>query len=517
MNARTARLTLGLAAFLAVAVGLASLPLTQSAEAESPQQAEASLMAQAAVGDAITYQGRLTSAGGTPINGTQAMRFVLYDAAAAGSALWDSGPLSVPVSDGLFSVALDVDQADFTGDAVWLSIIVAGETLSPRQPLHPTPYALGLKPGASVAGEPPDWSGTVLGVTLEGVYPTASALNAMAPATGSAVRAQGAGGPGLYASSNSHFGVRGSSIDGIGGYFSSENGYGLVVETVGSDHWDHGAYIVSNGGYGLYAQSAQNQGVRGEAGNVTGIAEPLGAVGVVGIGANRGVYGASSAGTGVYAVSASNYGIWGQSTDYRGVTGRTSRADNNYGIYTPDNIYGLNVTMSGAVMQVMQNSGVEPLAPGDVVVFSGIDRTTTAINAPMLQVSKTGTASSTAVAGVVYSRFNIDAVAEDGLSPEGSDLEAMAEIEVTPAGDAAPGEYVLVVVQGPAQVKASAVSGGIQPGDLMATSVEPGFAGRTKEVSLQGVTTSLPGTTFGKALEPLAAGQEMVYVYVTLN
>jgi len=518
MNARTARLTLGLAAFLAVAVGLASLPLTQSAEAESPQQAEASLMAQAAVGDAITYQGRLTSAGGTPINGTQAMRFVLYDAAAAGSALWDSGPLSVPVSDGLFSVALDVDQADFTGDAVWLSIIVAGETLSPRQPLHPTPYALGLKPGASVAGEPPDWSGTVLGVTLEGVYPTASALNAMAPATGSAVRAQGAGGPGLYASSNSHFGVRGSSIDGIGGYFSSENGYGLVVETVGSDHWDHGAYVVSNGGYGLYAQSAQNQGVRGEAGNVTGIAEPLGAVGVVGIGANRGVYGASSAGTGVYAVSASNYGIWGQSTDYRGVTGRTSRTDNNYGFYTPDNLYvGGTSTVAGALMQVMQNTGAEPLSPGDVVVFSGIDRTSTMTASPMLQVAKTGTASSTAVAGVVYSRFNLAAVAEDSSPPDEGDLAAIAQVEVTPAGDAARGEYVLVVVQGPAQVKASAVSGGIQPGDLLSTSSLSGFAGRTQEVSLQGVSTSLPGTTFGKALEPLTAGEEMVYVYVTLN
>jgi len=168
-------------------------------------------------------------------------------------------------------------------------------------------------------------------------------------------------------------------------------------------------------------------------------------------------------------------------------------------------------------MQVMQNTGAEPLSPGDVVVFSGIDRTSTMTASPMLQVAKTGTASSTAVAGVVYSRFNLAAVAEDSSPPDEGDLAAIAQVEVTPAGDAARGEYVLVVVQGPAQVKASAVSGGIQPGDLLSTSSLSGFAGRTQEVSLQGVSTSLPGTTFGKALEPLTAGEEMVYVYVTLN
>lgn len=517
MNPRTARLTLGLVALLVLGAGLAGAPLLQSAEAEAPAQPDPSLAAQAVVADAITYQGRLTEAAGTPINGTRAMRFVLYDAATAGAAVWDSGPLNIAVTDGLFSVALDVNQAHFDGRALWLSIIVAGETLSPRQPLYPAPYALGLKPGTMVAGEPAPHTGSVLSAYLTGTYPLGSALTGVAAATGSAVRAPAAGGAGVLASSNSTYGVWGSSVDGLGGYFTSTNGYGIRVETGGTDHWDHGAYITSAGGYGVYAKSTQNQGVRGEAGNVSGIAQPLGAVGVVGIGAKRGTYGSSASGVGVYGVSASNYGLWGQSTSWYGATGRTSRADNNYGFYTPDNIYSLNVTMSGAVMQVMQNSGLEPLAPGDVVVFSGIDRTTTAVDVPMVQVSKTGTASSTAVAGVVYSRFNIDAVAEGALAPDGSDQAAMAEMEITPAGDAAPGEYVLVVVQGPAEVKVSAVSGSIQPGDLLSTSTESGFAGRTQEVSLQGVSTALPGTTFGKALEPLAAGQEMVYVYVTLN
>jgi hypothetical protein len=81
-------------------------------------------------------------------------------------------------------------------------------------------------------------------------------------------------------------------------------------------------------------------------------------------------------------VSSSNYGVWGQSSEWRGVTGRTSRADNNYGFYTPDNLFSLNINLAGAVMQVMQNGGTEPLAPGDVVVFSGINRAVTAVDAP---------------------------------------------------------------------------------------------------------------------------------------
>jgi hypothetical protein len=51
-------------------------------------------------------------------------------------------------------------------------------------------------------------------------------------------------------------------------------------------------------------------------------------------------------------VSSSNYGVWGQSSNFRGVTGRTSRTDNNYGLYTPDNLFSLNVNLAGAIMLV---------------------------------------------------------------------------------------------------------------------------------------------------------------------
>lgn len=461
-------------------------------------------VARAAVASGISYQGRLTSPGGTPLDGTYTMRFIVYDDATAGTALWDSGDRNVPVEDGLFTVQLGVDQADFDGQALWLSIVINGETLSPRQEILPAPYALSLRPGADIVGE----------AIAEGD----AILAGYAPATGTALYADANGGAGLYGDSENNYGVWGSSNESWGGYFTSTGGYGLRVETEGSDHYDHGAYVTAGGGYGVYAQSAQNQGVRGEAGDVTGVQSPLGAVGVVGIGTNRGTSGASESGSGVYGTSENNYGVWAQSAGWFGATGRTSRSDNNYGLYTPDNLYSLNINVAGAVMQVMQNGGEEPLSAGDVVLFSGINRAATAVDAPIVQVRKASTANSTAVAGVVFSRFNIEAIDPDLEAPDDSMQRTRAAMEVTPAGSAAPGEYVLVVVQGPAEVRASALAGGeIAPGDLLATQGVAGVAGRAATVTMDGVETVAPGTIFAKALEPVSGHDEMIYVYVTLQ
>ncbi len=113
-------------------------------------------------------------------------------------------------------------------------------------------------------------------------------------------------------------------------------------------------------------------------------------------------------------------------------------------------------------MQVMQNGGTESLAPGDVVVFSGINRSVTAVDGPIAQVSRAHTANSTAVAGVVFSRFNLDAVDPALQFPEGAAQGGLADMEVTPASEVAPGEFLLVMVQGPALVNAGALASDIQ-------------------------------------------------------
>ena len=97
----------------------------------------------------FTYQGRLTESG-HPANGLYEMSFTLFDAPTNGNQVGDTVNLtSLPVSNGLFAAQLDFRSGVFDGTARWLEIMVnlSGSnalpvTLSPRQALAPTPYAL---------------------------------------------------------------------------------------------------------------------------------------------------------------------------------------------------------------------------------------------------------------------------------------------------------------------------------------------------------------------------------------
>jgi collagen type VII alpha len=97
----------------------------------------------------FTYQGQLRLAG-APVNGSADLIFTLWTAPAGGSQV---GPtlivLNANLVNGLLTVDLDFGPGAFNGDGRWLNIQVrspggAGSytTLTPRQPILPTPYAL---------------------------------------------------------------------------------------------------------------------------------------------------------------------------------------------------------------------------------------------------------------------------------------------------------------------------------------------------------------------------------------
>jgi hypothetical protein len=102
----------------------------------------------APMGNAFTFQGSLTD-GGIPANGTYDLKFRLYDDVSAGSQQGPGVPKDdVTVTDGSFTVMLDFGSI-FNGTAMYLEIDVragsstgAYTTLTPRQPLTATPYAL---------------------------------------------------------------------------------------------------------------------------------------------------------------------------------------------------------------------------------------------------------------------------------------------------------------------------------------------------------------------------------------
>lgn len=99
---------------------------------------------------AFTYQGQLRD-GGTNANGTYSMVFKLHDAASSGNQVGSTVTLgSQFVTNGMFSASLDFGPV-FDGSARWLELTVAGNVLSPRTLLAPTPYALYATKAGSVS------------------------------------------------------------------------------------------------------------------------------------------------------------------------------------------------------------------------------------------------------------------------------------------------------------------------------------------------------------------------------
>jgi len=477
------------------------------------------------------------------LDGTFPMRFEVYNDPAAGVLLWDSGVVRVDVDDGLFNVELAVQMTAFNGQGLWLRIYVNGEWLSPRQELLPVPYALSLKPGAVI------YSSSAGGWLLK-------VQNTADPATGAAVWGEAATSMAVYGRSLNGIGVNGYTADGYavsgsdvgteqsrgyGGYFTSQNGVGLYgssfAQLTATNMYAPGVYGRSTNGVGVYGVGDSLSGVRGDSSGGSGVygrtssGDPDFTAGVWGFGGGsigigvRGyrdglgaavygtTYGASS-GSGTIGNSESFVGVWAESGDDEGVHAQTGAGDNNYGLYTPDNIWSLNFHLAGAIMHLVQNGGSEPLEPGNIVAFSGVAAPLEEGGPPLIQVTRAASANSTAVAGVVYSRFNIKTVT-DKRSAFGSDSEEARQ--VTLEGPVPPGEYLLLVIQGPALVRASTSGGAIRPGDLLSASGLDGYAAKAPEVTVAGVQVAVPGAVFGKALQSLDADRDLIYVFVTLQ
>jgi hypothetical protein len=95
-------------------------------------------------GTAFTYQGRLDQSG-VLYSGSAEFQATLWNAPSGGTALASNSPLQVVVSvtNGLFVLPLNFGS-NFPGADRWLQLEVrtsigAFTTLSPRQPLSPTP------------------------------------------------------------------------------------------------------------------------------------------------------------------------------------------------------------------------------------------------------------------------------------------------------------------------------------------------------------------------------------------
>ncbi len=141
----------------------------------------------AAVNAIVPIQGRLTDAGGSPLNGDHSIRARLYDADTGGTVLCEDTD-TVTVEDGLFDMKMNwCSASDIDGKSLWLGIAVDGDPeMEPRQPIYPVPYAWSLRPGAIISDTS---SSTVLTVSN---YGSGTGLHASSE-SGVALRVAGTG------------------------------------------------------------------------------------------------------------------------------------------------------------------------------------------------------------------------------------------------------------------------------------------------------------------------------------
>ncbi len=164
-----------------------------------------------------------------------------------------------------------------------------------------------------------------------------------------------------------------------------------------------------------------------------------------------------------------------------------------YGVFSDgDAFVNGNLYVTGAkvgyVIDIARNAGDAPLRTGDVVVIVGAgDPVVGDIPTPL--IVRAGSAYATDVMGVVETTQDGKAIA-------------------------APGEPVKVVTLGVFKtIKVDASFGAIQPGDLLVSSPNPGYAMKTKVLVLDGVPMA-PAGVIGKALGALDSGVGEIAVLV---
>jgi hypothetical protein len=194
-------------------------------------------------------------------------------------------------------------------------------------------------------------------------------------------------------------------------------------------------------------------------------------------------YGANSPALYGYTTNTGSVGLHAQSAQSNAIWADTERADNKYGLQTPDIIRALNYeTGSSDVAEYMPVT--MDFAPGTVLVIGDDGK---------LEV--TSIAYDTRVAGIVSKEPGVSL----GAKEEGNNGEE------------------LIAVAGRVPCKVDAKYGAIHPGDLLSTSDTPGHAMKAEPMEINGRTFYPSGIVLGKAMGTLESGTGTIEVLVTLQ
>jgi hypothetical protein len=314
-------------------------------------------------GTGFTYQGKLID-GGVPANGAYDLNFNLFDALSSGSQVGSTiAKRSEIVSNGLFTVQLDFGNV-FNGTALYLEISVrlssiggAFTTLTPRQPMSPTPYALFASNSALLSSQPASYylnasninSGS-LGTNFFSAYADLGAEGYLGNGAGDLALNNGT----LQATLNADL-LDGYHAGNASGNIPIDNG--TLNTNLNADQLDgqHGTYYqnasnINSGtlstnyfsaytdlvveskigtGSGHVAAGDHNHWGQTWSGSGTGLTLSGGSIGLSVSGSDIGVFGNTTGinGLGVYGTSTTGIGVSGFSTDGAGLSGLSGNGD----------------------------------------------------------------------------------------------------------------------------------------------------------------------------------------------
>jgi hypothetical protein len=236
--------------------------------------------AQGSLGTAFIYQGQLKE-DGEAVTDAGDFTFELWDAATGGQRLATDSIPSVPITDGLFAAEVDFGRDMFTGEPRWLQITVdlhhgGYATLSPRQPVSATPYALYAVNSGSGGGDCL-WEAAgndiyyQLGDVGVGTNNPGYPLHVISSSGDTAVAGEN--------TSESTFGYLGHEVAGVYGEGSvavrgqstSQTGKALygVASAIDGDNYGVYGQSASRAGYGVYGYASSTDGGIGVYGTAT--------------------------------------------------------------------------------------------------------------------------------------------------------------------------------------------------------------------------------------------------------
>jgi len=268
---------------------------------------------------------------------------------------------------------------------------------------------------------------------------------------------------------------------------------------------DQGVRVTRSGHDGVFVQNAGNSGftVINAASNGLYV-DDAGYYGVflnnVGAGALRVN---SSDGHGVFVNTAVDDGLWVGASDDNGVD---VRGDNFAGFFFGD----IAVTGSCVGCQLATfalNEANEPLMPGDVVTVFGVRASQ--IDGADVLLGVGPARDGQPPVGAVQGRAEV--VIQDEIRPGESGRRLVPR-----EGLARPGDYVTLVTHGPMQVRASADGGPIPAGARLTLNAD-GVARSLRTATVEGIAVAEDAPVLGIALEDLEAGEDLVWVLVTLR